>query len=98
MQCFCQMYNLKHEVDGSKTPWVLRRGKDKFDGTFMPFGSKIYYRPSAPAELGKQQKFGDKLREGLFFGFALGTGGSWSSKDHLVVDRGAFCSQRVDHR
>ena len=43
------------------------------------------------------QKFGDKLREGLFFGLALGSGGSWSSKDYLVVDKEAFCGQKERH-
>ena len=70
MRAFCQMHNVHHEVDGSKIPWLLRKGK-RFEGTRMPFGSKVYYRPSAPAELQKQQKSGDKLREGLFFGYAL---------------------------
>ena len=91
------MYNITHEVEGSKTPWQLRKA-EKFEGALMPFGSKVYYRPSAPAELQKQQKFGDKLREGLFFGYALANGGSWSSKDYLVVDRDAFCNQRMDHQ
>ena len=83
------MYNITHEVDGSKTPWMLRKA-EKFGGYLTPFGSKIYYRPSAAAELQKQPKFGSKLREGLFFGFAPGAGGSWPSKGYLIVGKDAI--------
>ena len=64
----------------------------------MPFGSKVYYRPSATAEVQKQAKFESKLREGLFFGYAFGNGGSLSPKGYLVLDRDAFCDQRMDHQ
>ena len=52
--------------------------------------------PSAKRELDEMSKFDGKLRDGIFVGYRMHSGGIWSGQ-YLVLDAARFQEQRPDH-
>ena len=58
-------------------------------GKLLPFGCRVEYKPESERETKQLQKFGSKLRPGIFMGHHSHNGGEWSG-DYYVVDAEAF--------
>ena len=77
VRCFAFLYNVTvHQHDG-KTPYLKRFGSE-FDGPLLPFGSAVSYKPSDDATLATIPKFGERTTPGLFAGYHLHNGCTWS--------------------
>ena len=71
------LYNVTvHQHDG-KTPYQKRFGSE-FPGPLLPFGSAVSYKPSDDATLATLPKFGERTTPGLFAGYHLHNGCTWS--------------------
>ena len=94
MQTFCCNYNFTH-TDSKKgtNPHVERHGL-KFGGTTLVYGQRIKYLPSSTRELAEKQKFDAVLRDGIFCGYRMHSGGVWAGQ-YLVIDAERF--QEVKH-
>ena len=66
-----------------------------FAGTRIPCGCLVEYKPESEREVKKLQKFGSKLRPGIFMGHHAHNGGAWSG-DYYVVDSEAFTTCSPD--
>ena len=95
MQTFCMNYNFTH-IDAHKgtVPQVERHG-GQFAGTPMVFGQRIRYLPSAKREVDEQKKFDARLRDGIFAGYRMHSGGLWTGQ-YLVFDAERFQELRED--
>jgi hypothetical protein len=91
----CQSYNAVHQDSKSnRNPHFAKFGKE-FRGPKLPFGAKVYYRPSAAAASSEQQKISPATRVAIFVGYRMQTGGIWSGQI-LVLDAGEFRAKRDD--
>ena len=63
----------------------------------IPFGCRIEYKPESERETKLLQKFGSKLRTGIFMGHHSHNGGKWSG-DYYVVGDAAFASSPDNQR
>ena len=54
------------------------------------------YLPSAKRELDEQAKFDSKLRDGIFVGYRMHTGGVWANQ-YLILDATRFREQVPEH-
>jgi hypothetical protein len=84
MACYCFLRNVADKLQDGFTAYQNRYHR-KFKGKLVPFGAAVSYKPSSPKDLDRLPKFGDKTLPGLFVGYHLHAGGSWSG-DYLVVD------------
>ena len=67
MRAYCYNRNASDVVEGGKTPYEHRFGQP-FGGMLLPFGCRVEYKPESERETKKLQKFGPKLRPGIFMG------------------------------
>ena len=77
--------------------WCQTHGEE-FSGKVLPFGCKVVYKPSATKRVGRDQpKMAPTTRIGVFAGYVLNPGYSWS-KSYLVWDLTDFVDMdfRVD--
>ena len=88
MRAYCYNRNASDVVEGGKTPYEHRFGQP-FGGLLLPFGCSVEYKPESERETKKLQKFGSKLRPGIFMGHHAHNGGAWSG-DYYIVDAEAF--------
>ena len=88
MRAYCYNRNISDIVEGGVTPYE-HRFKQPFPGMLLPFGCVVEYKPESDREIKKLQKFGTKLRPGIFMGHHSHTGGTWSG-DYYVVGADAF--------
>ena len=94
-KCFCCLYNFSYtDPKRGTTPYFERHGH-KFSGKLIPFGALIRYLPSAEKELGKRDKFDASLRNGIFVGYRMHTGGRWTSQ-YVIIDTEAFAEINAD--
>ena len=75
---------LFEKVKDNKTPYELRH-KTAFKGGPIPFGCAVHYKPSSLREISEMQKFGSKMRNGIFFRYHMHSGSIWSG-DCSVLD------------
>ena len=87
--CFANAYNTTH-VDSKKgTVSYVERHHHKFQGKALSFGCTIRYLPSAEREVEKREKLDPALRDGIFVGYRLHTGGVWTGQ-YEVIDFEAY--------
>lgn len=96
MRAFTCNYNFLHYDTKRGTNPHLERFGAKFKGNALVFGQRIRYLPSAKGELDAMSKFDSKLRDGIFVGYRMHSGGTWSGQ-YLVLDATRFQEQRPDH-
>ncbi len=84
LQCFCLLYDFAHK-DAKKgtNPHVERHGK-AFGGKLLPFGCHVRYLPNSSRELKKRDKLDASLRDGIFLGYRMHTGGRWTGQYYVV--------------
>ena len=86
---FLLFYNMHHADKKKGTiPYVERHGT-KFSGKFIPFGAKIRYLPAAERELEKREKLDASLRDGIFTGYRMHSGGRWTGQ-YTILDTEAY--------
>ena len=82
---FCALYNSHHvDMKNGTVPYIERHGA-KFPGKLIQFGAKIRYLPSAERELEKREKLDASLRDGIFVGYRMHSGGRWTGQ-RTVLD------------
>ena len=59
----------------------------------MVYGQRVRYLPSSTRELSERQKFDPVLRDGIFCGYRMHSGGIWSGQ-YLVIDAERFQEQQ----
>ena len=96
MRAYCYNRNLADVVEGGKTPYELRFGQP-FPGKLIPFGCRVEYKPESERETKQLQKFGSKVRPGIFMGHHSHNGGAWSG-DYYIVDEDAFAGSPETQR
>ena len=67
----------------------VERHSRKFEGRPLPFGAKIRYLPSAEKEVEKREKLESSLRDAIFIGYRMHTGGRWTGQ-YQLIDAEAF--------
>ena len=88
MRCYRALHNFVDVWKLDKTHYELRFNA-KFKGQLIPFGSKVYYMPTAKHEDDKRPKLGPRFVPGIFVGYKLYPGGIWR-EEYLVFDFEAF--------
>ena len=96
MRAYCYNRNISDVISDGKTPYELRFGQP-FHGVLLPFGCRVEYKPESDRETKKLQKFGSKLRPGIFMGHHSHNGGAWSG-DYYVVGAEAFTTSTDTQR
>jgi hypothetical protein len=88
-KCFAANFNFTH-VDAKKgTVSYVERHSQKFPRKALQYGCKVRYLPNAEREVEKRQKMDPALRDGIFVGYRLHTGGKWT-EPYQVLDCEAY--------
>ena len=82
MRAWCHAHNIER-VEGDSA-WNKRHKKGQWKGPVIPFGAKVWYRPTKH-KADDQQKFEQAARCGLFMGYHLLSGGKWKPNGGLLV-------------
>ena len=83
------MRNFSHEDKKKGTQHHVERHGKKFPGRLIPFGALVRYLPNSERELEKREKLDPALRDGIFVGYRMHTGGRWTEQ-YLVLDAEAY--------
>ena len=96
MKCFCCLCNFNHKDAPKGTIPLMVRHNQTFKGMIMQFGAKIYYTPSAAREVDELQQIASNLKEGLFMGYDMHSGGLWKGSC-LIIDKDRYCERKEEH-
>ena len=75
----CVNHNLNVENVDGESAWFRAKG-DWFSGKAIPFGAKVYFKPSDARPKTYDGKFDPKGIPGIFAGYIMGNGVRWSRK------------------
>ena len=82
MRHWCHARNI--EIIDGDSAWNKRHKQGQWKGPVIPFGAKVWYRPS-PYHADYQQKFELAGRVGIFLGYHLLNGCKWKRNGGLLV-------------
>ena len=85
MECYCNLRTVQDLLADSQTP-CERRFNSPFKGPIFLTGAEVKTNPMSPQNRGRVHQFGTKVLPGIFVGYALDVGGSWTG-DLLIGDR-----------
>jgi hypothetical protein len=83
------LYNFDHIDKKKGTVAYKERHGEKFQGKLVPFGAKVRYLPASERELSKREKLDASLRDAIFVGYRMHSGGRWTGQ-YLVLDAEAY--------
>ena len=84
----CVTHNLNIEDVEGESSWMRMSG-ERFRGKAIPFGAKVFFKPTETREPTYGGKFDPKGIPGVFAGYVMGSGHTWSRK-HRVWDLADF--------
>ena len=88
----CVTHNLNVEdVEGDGDSAWKRMTGDDFKGKAIPFGSKVFFKPTDTRDKTYNHKFDPKGIPGIFAGYVVTTGQNWSRK-YRVWDMKEFAN------
>ena len=90
IECACHLLNVEPGDDGLSA-WCHMRGKE-FQGNMIPYGAKVYFKPSGAREVEQDHKFDPKAIPGIFAGYNLGSGNHWQHQ-YKVWELADFAKQ-----
>ena len=85
----CVTHNLNIEDVEGESSWMRMCG-DRFGGKAIPFGAKVFFKPTETRE----PTYGGKFDPGIFAGYVIGSGHTWSRK-YRVWDLADFGSANL---
>ena len=93
----CVVHNLNIEdVEGDgQSAWKSMTGED-FKGKAIPFGAKVYFKPTDTREKSYSHKFDPKGIPGIFAGYTITVGQGWSRK-YRVWDMKEFTNANLSN-
>lgn len=92
LDCVCHLLNCEHTTeDGSA--W-MKMHKDEFKGQLIPFGAKVFFKPSGARSVEQDHKMDPDAIPGIFAGYEVTTGLGWSNK-YLVWALEDFIEQNL---
>ena len=89
LQCFCCLYNFTHSDSQKGTVPHVERNGTKFKGRPLVSGQRIRYLPSSKRELDEKNKCSPHMRDGIFVGYRMHSGGIWTGQ-YQVIDAVRF--------
>ena len=89
----CVTHNLNIEDVEGESSWMRMCG-DRFGGKAIPFGVKVFFKPTETREPTYGGKFDPKGIPGIFAGYVIGSGHTWSRK-YRVWDLADFGSANL---
>ena len=89
MKCFCSLYNFEHVDKKKGTVAYKQTHGEMFQGKLIPYGARIRYLPAAERELQKREKLDASLRDAIFVGYRMHSGGRWTGQ-YLILDVEAY--------
>ena len=84
MECNCHLRNVQDLLAGGQTP-PERRSNSPPQGPIIFFGAEVKFHPVSSRDQGRVHQFGTEVLPGIFIGYALNAGGSWTD-DPCTVD------------
>ena len=69
----------------------VERHSHKFPGRTLAFGCKTRYLPSAEKEVEKREKLDPALRDGIFVGYRMHSGGK-CTEQYQIIDAEAYAN------
>ena len=83
-------------VDGDSA-WNRRHKQGNFVGPMIPFGCRVYFRPTPVVKADEQHKFEANAIPGIFLGYRTLNGGRWKLQGgYYVADMNDF--RDIDHK
>ena len=79
-----------------QTPYKAKFKHD-FNGKKVRFGEKIEFLPSQKDLIQDTHPFAPKVREGLFIGYVLASGGRWAGQ-YMIIDKKKFESRPANRK
>ena len=77
--------------DDGLSAWCHMHGKE-FQGNMIPYGAKVYFKPSGARGIEQDHKFDPKAIPGIFAGYNLGSGNHWQ-RQYKVWELADFAKQ-----
>ena len=90
IECVCHLLNVEPGDDGLSA-WCHMHGKE-FQGNMIPYGAKVYFKPSGARGIEQDHKFDPKAIPGIFAGYNLGSGNHWQ-RQYKVWELADFAKQ-----
>ena len=84
MECCCYLRNVEDLLAGGQSPHE-RRFNSPLDEPIVPIGAEVKFFPISSKDQGRVHQFGKKVLPGIFIGYALNAGRSWTG-DLLKAD------------
>ena len=92
LDCVCHLLNCEHTMeDGSA--W-MKTHDEEFKGQLIPFGAKVFFKPSGARSIEQDHKMDPDAIPGIFAGYEVTTGLGWSNK-YLVWALENFVEQNL---
>ena len=92
LDCVCHLLNCEHTTeDGSA--W-MKMHDEEFKGQLIPFGAKVFFKPSGARSIEQDHKMDPDAIPGIFAGYEVTTGLGWSNK-YLVWALEDFVEQNL---
>ena len=92
LDCVCHLLNCEHTTeDGSA--W-MKMHDEEFKGQLIPFGAKVFFKPSGARSIEQDHKMDPDAIPGIFAGYEITTGLGWSNK-YLVWAIEDFVEQNL---